>query len=304
MELRHLRYFCAVAEEQSFTAAARRLHVSQSGVSGQIRDLEEEIGATLLRRNRRDVSLTPEGALFLREAQAILARADCAVQMVTRASHGQYGTLSIGLCGPATMPFLPRMIRAFREIQPAVMLTLKDFEPVQQPVALREEKIDIGFTRGIPLEFRKELKSELFFHEPFVVALPKGHAREKEETLQLSQLASENFVLNERESAPEIFDAIVSMCRRARFSPRILDSPKQWQSVLTMVEAGVGIALLPASVQYLRSDNVSFRKLTDRKSQAAVLVAWRRDDPDVIRDGFLTILRRDRLQIARAMQQL
>jgi len=97
MELRHLRYFCAVAEEQSFTSAARRLHVSQSGVSGQVRDLERELGVTLLRRNQREVMLTSEGAVFLREAQSILAHAQRAVEIVTRASQGQYGKLTIGL---------------------------------------------------------------------------------------------------------------------------------------------------------------------------------------------------------------
>src|SRR5271165_6958345 len=110
MELRHLRYFCAVAELQSFTLAARHLHVSQSGVSGQVRDLEQEIGVTLLRRNQREVSLTGEGAIFLREAREILERSERALELTVRASRGQFGRLTIGLCWPATMPFLPRFI--------------------------------------------------------------------------------------------------------------------------------------------------------------------------------------------------
>src|SRR5271155_3945099 len=118
MELRHLRYFCAVAELQSFTRAARYLHVSQSGVSGQVRDLENEIRVKLLRRNQREVSLTPEGAVFLREAREILQRSERAIEMTVRASRGQFGKLSIGLCGPATAPFLPRLIRGFRKRQP------------------------------------------------------------------------------------------------------------------------------------------------------------------------------------------
>jgi len=304
MELRHLRYFCAVAEERSFTEASRRLHVSQSGVSGQVRDLEQEIGATLLHRNRREVSLTPEGALFLREAQEILAHADRAVEIVTRASQGQYGKMSIGLCGPSTMPFLPRIIQQFRKRQPGVTLTLKDFEPARQPAALADRKIDIGFTRAIPIEFRKELESEVLFHEPILAVLPKGHRLESEEGLQLSQFACENFVLYGREHSPELFDAILSMCRRAKFSPRIVDSPRQWQSVLTMVEAGEGIALVPACVQHLRSDGVSFRKLNDRKCQVDVLMAWRRNDPDAIRDGFLSLLKKSQPEIVKAIQQM
>ena len=129
MELRHLRYFCAVAKEKSFTFAARRLHVSQSGVSGQVRDLEEELGAALFRRNQRNVSLTTEGSTFLREAQNILDRADRAVAMLKQTANGRYGRLNIGLCGPATAPFLPKLIREFRKRQPGISLSLKDLDP-------------------------------------------------------------------------------------------------------------------------------------------------------------------------------
>jgi len=304
MELRHLRYFCAVAEEQSFTAASRRLHVSQSGVSGQVRDLERELGAKLLRRNQREVSLTPEGAIFLREAREILAHAEHAVEMVRHASQGRYGKISIGLCGPATAPFLPRLIREFRKRQPGVTLALKDVEPAHQPAALANGEIDIGFTRSVPLEFRKTLSSEVFFREPIVAALPHGHALEKEETIQLTQLAAEKFIFYAREGAPELFDAILSLCRRAKFSPRIVDSPRLWQSVLTMVEAGEGVALVPGCVQHLCAHGISFKALRDRNSRVDVVLAWRRNDPDANRDGFLNVLRKNRPVIEQIMQRL
>src|SRR6202000_2281640 len=126
-----------------FTLAAQYLHVSQSGVSGQVRALENELGVKLLRRNQRDVSLTPEGAVFLPEALEILAHSERAVALTVRASQGQYGKLSIGLCGPATAPFLPRFIRDFRERNPGVALSLKDIEPARQPEALATGTIDI-----------------------------------------------------------------------------------------------------------------------------------------------------------------
>jgi DNA-binding transcriptional LysR family regulator len=303
MELRHLRYFCAVAEEQSFTSAARRLHVSQSGVSGQVRDLERELGVTLLRRNQREVMLTAEGAVFLREAQDILTHAQRAVEIVTRASHGQYGKLTIGLCGPATSPFLPRLIREFRRRRPGVMLSLKDIEPAQQPSALANREIDIGFTRSVPGEFRKTLRSEIYFSEPIVAVLPRGHALEDTEAIQLAQLSAERIILYAREGAPELFDAIIAMCRRAKFSPNIVHTPRLWQSVLTMVEAAEGIALVPACVQHLRSNGVSFRALRDKKCQVDVVLAWRQGDPDAIRDGFVNLLRKSRPDIERAMQE-
>jgi DNA-binding transcriptional LysR family regulator len=303
MELRHLRYFCAVAEEQSFTSAARRLHVSQSGVSGQVKDLERELGVTLLRRNQREVMLTPEGAVFLREAQDILAHAQRAVEIVTRASQGQYGKLTIGLCGPATSPFLPRLIREFKTQQPGVMLSLKDIEPARQASALVNREIDIGFTRGVPVEFRKTLHGEIYFSEPIVAALPRGHALEGSGAIQLSQLSARKIILYERDGAPELFDAITAMCRRAKFSLDIADTPRLWQTILTMVEADEGIALVPACVQHLRSNGVSFRALRDKKCQVDVVLAWRQNDPDAIRDSFLNLLRRNQVQIERSMKE-
>jgi DNA-binding transcriptional LysR family regulator len=299
MELRHLRYFCAVAENQSFTLAATQLHVSQSGVSGQVRDLEKEIGVTLLNRNQRDVSLTPAGAIFLQEAREILAHSERAVEMVTRASRGEYGELRIGLCGPATAPFLPRLIREFRKHQPGVTLALKDINPALQPEALANGAIDVGFTRSIPAEFRRVLRSEVLFREPLLAALPSEHALANQRTIRIAQLAADRFVLYAREGAPEMFDAIISICKRAKFCPRIAASPNLWQSVLTMLEAGEGVAVVPACVQQLRSDGVWFNNLHDRGCYVDVVMAWRRDKPDYIRDSFLGLVRKTRPDIER-----
>ena len=294
MELRHLRYFCAVAEQRSFTLAARRLHVSQSGVSGQIRALESEIGVTLLRRNQRGVALTAGGAAFLGEAREILARAERAVQLAASAAQGGQGQLTVGLCGPATAPVLPALIREFRKRQPGVTLTLKDLEPTRQPSALAESVIDVGFTRSIPPEFKKVLGSEVYFREPVVAALPKGHPLSTVPTLGPVQFAEERLILYHREGAPELFDAIIAFCRRTKHSPQPVASPTQWQSVLTLVEAGEGVALVPACVQRLRSDGVIFRALHNRSLLVDVILAWRRSEPDVIRDEFLDLLRKNR----------
>jgi DNA-binding transcriptional LysR family regulator len=303
MELRHLRYFCAVADHRSFTLAARHLHVSQSGVSGQVRDLEKEIGATLLQRNQRSVSLTPEGAIFLREALQILEHSERAVEMTLRASRGQFGRLTVGLCGPATAPFLPRLLRAFRKRQPQVNLSLKDIDPAHQPEALINREIDIGFTRGISPQFRHTLDSEVLFREPVIAVLPRSHALSGQQAIQLSQLAEDRFVLYARKGAPDLFDAIIALCRKSKFSPRIADSPNLWQSVLTMVEAGEGVALVPACVQHLQSTGVVFPTLIGRGCMLDVIVAWRHDEPDAIRDGFLNLLRKNRTDVQRWMQR-
>jgi DNA-binding transcriptional LysR family regulator len=302
MELRHLRYFCAVAEHQSFTLAARSLHVSQSGVSGQVRDLEREIGVKLLQRTPREVSLTPEGAVFLREAREILKHSERAVDLALRASRGQFGKLTIGLCGPATAPFLPRFIRSFRKSQPGVNISLKDIDPMHQPELLSQGAIDIGFTRSMPPQFRSLLQSEVLFSEPLVAVLPKGHAHANEQAIHLGQLAEDRFVLYSREAAPDLFDVIVTLCKKAKFSPNIVDSPNLWQSVLTMVEAGEGVAIVPACVQHLRSNALTFHPLRDRRCMIDVILAWRNHEANAIRDGFLNLLRSSRPEILRLMQ--
>jgi DNA-binding transcriptional LysR family regulator len=303
MELRHLRYFCAVAEEQSFTSAARRLHVSQSGVSGQVRDLERELGVALLRRNQREVILTPEGEAFLHEAQEILARVKQAAEIVARVSQGDYRQLRIGICGTAAPPFLPPLIREFKERHPGVLVSLKDIEPVRQPSALTDSEIDIAFARDIPAEFRTTLGSEIYFSEPIVAVVPRGHDLYDSNPIQLRQLSSERIILYSREAAPKLFDEIIAMCKRAKFSPHIVDTPRLEQTVLAMVEAGEGIALVPASLRNLRPDSVSFKALRDKKCQVNVLLAWRQGDPDAIRDGFLSLLRKNRPDIGRVVEE-
>ncbi len=294
MELRHLRYFCAVAENGSFTLAARQLNVSQSGVSGQVGDLEREIGVILLRRNQRDVTLTSAGKIFLDEATEILIRAERAVELAVRASTGQSGTLTVGLCGPVTATFLPKLMRTFRKQFPGVSLALRERAPSEQVDALVNGHIDIAFTRGVPRESRRLVNYETLFREQVIVAVPKGHLLARNQTIDVGSLASERLVLYCREGAPELFDAIVALCASAKFSPRIGDTPRSWQSVLTMVEAGEGIGLVPACVQYLRANDIVFRPLTGGRCKVEAIFAWRRHESNPAIESFLSLLRANR----------
>jgi len=300
MELRHLRYFCAVAEHRSFTTAARQLNVSQSGVSGQVRDLEKEIGVSLFRRHQREVTLTPEGAIFFHEAREILLRADRAVELAVRSSKGMSGTLTVGLCGPATAVFLPKLIQKFRKQLPGVTVALRELNTSEQIQALLDGHIDIAFTRGISAESKSLLNHEFFMSEPLVVALPKGHLHVREHAVALNQFAEERLILYFREGSPEVFDSIVAMCKKAKFSPRIGDTPRSWQSILTMVEAGEGVGIVPSSVQYLRSDDVVFRPLKDKRCKVDAIIAWRRHESSKIMDTFLDLLRARREEAKRA----
>jgi DNA-binding transcriptional LysR family regulator len=299
MELRHLRYFCAVAEHGSFTTAARQLNVSQSGVSGQVRDLEKEIGVNLFRRKQREVTLTPEGSAFFNEAREILVRADRAVESAVRSSQGVSGTLTVGLCGPTTAAFLPKLIRNFRKQFPGVTIALREVPPSQQIEGLLNGQIDIAFTRGIPAESKPLLFHELLVREQLVVALPKGHPLAREQTIALSRLAKERLIIFCREGAPEVFDAIVALCKKAKFSPRIGDTPRAWQSILTLVEADEGLGLVPSCVEYLRSNDVVFRPLADKRCKVDSIFAWRRNESSTVTDTFLTLLRAKRAELQR-----
>ena len=233
---------------------------------------------------------------FLAEARDILSHAERAVEMARKASHGQFGKLSIGLCGPVTALFLPKLIRTFRKHYPGVALSLKERAPFEQVDALLNGAIDIGFTRTVPVEARHSIKSELLFREPVVAAVTKENPLAKQETISLPRLAGEALVLHSREAGADIFDPIVAMCKRARFTPKIVSTAASWQSVLTLVEAGEGIALIPACVQQLRSNEVVFRPLTGGACRLDAIVAWRRNDVNAVRESVLMMLREKRAE--------
>lgn len=291
MELRHLKYFCAVAQHKSFSIAARHLNVSQSGVSGQVQDLERELGFTLLRRTKREVALTSEGAVFFEEARDILARASRAVEMASQASKGESGRLTIGLCGPVTAPFLPKLIRTFRKKFPAVTLAIRERLPSEQLDALLNEEIDVAFARGVRPEIRHLIHHDLLFREPIVAAIPRAHPLAKLDVVPIGRLAGEPLLLYCREGSPEIYDAITSLCQKGKFSPRVADTPRSWQSLLTMVEAEEGIGLIPRCVQFLRADDVVFRHLPTGSCHVDALVAWRAESTSRLQQSFLDLLR-------------
>ncbi len=268
-----------------------------------MRDLEKEIGVSLFRRNQREVTLTPEGSVFLHEAREILIRADRAVELVVKSSKGEAGSLTVGLCGPATAVFLPRLIRKFRRQFPGVTVALRELNTSEQIEALLNGHIDIAFTRGISAESKPFLNHEFFLSEPLVVALPKGHPLASEQAVALNQLAKERLILYFREGSPEVFDSIVAMCKKAKFSPRIGDTPRSWQSILTMVEAGEGVAIVPSAVQYLRADDVIFRPLRDKRCKVDAMIAWRRNESSKVMNSFLDLLRARREEVKRANPQ-
>src|ERR1700761_1273907 len=204
MELRHLRYFVAVAENEGFGRAAQLLHVAQSAISEQVRDLEAELGAPLFDRQNRSVRLTPEGEVFLADARAILAQAGKAVANVQKSLHGQVGKLRIGFFAGGTGAFFPAIIKSFRLRFPEVQLALVEMAPLMQHQALQAGTIDIGFTRALGPQ-ATGLRSEHFLTERLYVVLLKTHRLAAKRQIAMKDLAEEEFVLNDRQYSAPVF---------------------------------------------------------------------------------------------------
>jgi DNA-binding transcriptional LysR family regulator len=280
MELRHLRYLVAVADQGSFSAAARVLHVAQSAISEQLANLEHEIGVALFSRSPRRTELTAAGELFVREARNILASADHAIEVAQSADRGRAGTLRIGFFTGGIGVNFPRLIQTFRKSYPDVRLSLVELTSTQQWIALSEGKIDVGFTRRLEPEFRSELRSVVMHQDPIMAILPKHH-REVPGPVDLRNLANESFVLPSREASPAVFDKIIELCSEAGFSPRIASISSVWSSVVLMVRAGEGISLLPSNEQQFRTRDLAFCPLKAKNAFVEFVMTWspQRDNP-------------------------
>lgn len=289
MELRHLRYFVAVAEELHFGRAAARLGIAQPPLSQQIRQLEAELGVALLVRTRR-VALTEPGRVFLGEARAILQRVASAAVAAGRAARGETGTLAVGVVASATYGVVPRIFRTYRARHPDVALTLAVMSSGEQVAELRAGRIQLGIAR--PPFGDETLRAEALVDEPVVVALPGGHPLAARRALRLSALAAEPFVVFPRDRRPGWSDFVLGLCRAAGFEPRIADAATELATAMTLVAAGVGVTLVPASVQDLRRAGVDYRPIA-APAPRTPLVALQRLGPAVLPvvDGFLAVAR-------------
>ena len=253
MELRQLRYFAALASELSFTRAARKLHVSQPPLSYQIANLEAELGARLFVRTSRSVELSDAGKALLPHAWAVLERIDQAREQVLRVAQGLEGRVAVGLAGSHFLGPLPQFIKQYRQQRPGVELALHEMKPADHVQALREGLLDLSVSRGDP---GGDLASLLLWRDPVVAALPLGHRLAKRRRLRLAELKAEEFVFLRLDSsafAQRLFEA----CVAAGFAPRIVQQVVELPAALNLVAAGLGVALVPASLARLRQDAVA-----------------------------------------------
>jgi DNA-binding transcriptional LysR family regulator len=277
MELRHLRYFVAVAEELHFGRAAERLQMAQPPLSQQIQSLEEELGVRLLQRTKRHVELTEAGRAFLREARQVLEQAEQAVLVARRAARGEIGLLSVGFVGSSCYGTLPPILRRFRERYPDVQITLRELTATQQVQALRHQRIHVGILRP-PIE-DKGLQMETIRRETLIVALPAQHPLAARSRIALRELADEPFILFPPQYGPGFYHQIMGACLEAGFSPRVVQEAIEMQTIVSLVAAEIGIALVPASLSNLQRVGVIYRPLAGETPILEIALVWRPDDP-------------------------
>ncbi|MBD2072110.1 LysR family transcriptional regulator [Leptolyngbya sp. FACHB-671] len=290
MELRHLHYFIAVAEELHFSRAAERLHISQPPLSQQIRDLEEELGVKLFERTKRQVHLTEAGNVFLERSYRVLAQLEQAIAATQRIGRGEVGQLAIGFVGSAMYTVLPEILRVFREQFPAVELHLHELTTAQQIQALYDKQVDVGIVRSAISE--PGLSVECFLPESLVLALPETHPLSTQTQVSLSTLADELFILFPAKMGPVFYEQIINMCQQAGFRPKVAQEAVQMETIVGLVAAGLGIAIVPDSLQKFHRGGVIYRNLKEEIPNTGLYLTWRQHDSSPVVRTFLDLARR------------
>ena len=288
MEVRHLQYFVVVAEELHFGRAAARLQMTQPPLSQQILQLEEELGVRLLERSKRKVELTHAGRVFLEEAKKVLAQIQRAADMAQRADRGQSGRLAVGFVGSATYDILPEVIRDYMERFPDVDVVLNEMGTPLQITALMNHQIDVGIVR-MPVS-QEGLCFETVLRTPCVAAVSKEHPLSAKTEISLADLAEQPFILLSRAIWPGFHDEVVGLCRQMGFSPSIRQEATEFQTILGLVAANIGISIVPQSAHNLHMRGVVYLNLK-HPPIAEMAMAWRACETSPMVREFLRVAR-------------
>lgn len=291
MELRHLRYFIAVAETLHFGRAAIQLGISQPPLSQQIQALEEELGVTLFERTNRKVSLSRAGQLFLPEARQVLTQLNQAIGVAQRAQRGELGELRVGFTSSAPFtPTIPRAILAFRRACPEVHLELREFCSRNVAQAVYERQLHVGLLRPLG-DLSDELETLELFSEPLSALLPTGHLlAQYTGPISLSMLAGESFVFFPRTYGTGLYDQLQNLSRAVGFVPHIVQEASEAMTLIGLVATGLGVTVLPSSFGRMHIDGVVCRPLQDAGATTAICLVHRRDEQSPLVQRFMKLL--------------
>ncbi len=292
VELRQLRYFVAVAEEMHFGHAARRLHMTQPPLSQAIQALEAQLGTPLFSRTRRSVALTAAGQTLLPEVQRLLQQVEGLASLAQSAAAGESGRLSIAFVPMADYSVLPTALREFRMALPSVHLDLQEATTDIQIELLASGRIDIGFLLPpLPDKLKADVDYLPLTSEPLLLALPEGTANTKTR-LSLKRCADLPLIIFPRRMSPAFHDQILACLRDAGLSPRIGQEAIQMQTIVSLVSAGMGFALVPQSVSNMKRPGVEYRTMQETSPWVEIGLAWRRDNASPVLSAFLELMRK------------
>lgn len=294
-ELQHLRYFIAVAEKEncSISEVAEELHMAQSNLSQQIKDLEKKLGnVTLFERKKRPLRLTVAGLEFLKEARLILAQVDRAIETATLASQGQIGRLRVGFNSSVSNSVLPDILIAFRTRFPLVKLVLQERTAYSLIKGLETQQIDIGLMHWSALNHQDiGLCVEPIKEESLVLVLPSSHPLAAQTEISLQSLTNESFILPPSHLSYSLYQQIVSLCQQIGFVPKVTQEATLMLTILSLVAGGLGISLLPANVQTIERKGVVYRRIQEQTPMLKIVAAWRSDNLSTVLSAFLAACR-------------
>lgn len=277
MELRHLRYFVAVAEELSFTRAAERLHIGQPPLSQQIQALEAEIGATLLDRSHRKVRLTSAGSVFLQEAKRVLMMSAGASERARRAERGEVGELSIGFTRSVPYaPFFPKIINAYRTAFPEVTLQMREMPTMKQLEAINDHTLDLGFIRPFGIASGDGLEFMPVEDDPLYVAMPISHPLAVLPTIRMDDLRHEKLVMFPHDDGTTLHTKILRLCRDADFDPKVVMEVREAPTIIGLVAASCGVSILPSLFSVMGIQGVCFRPLANPGTDTNIVLVSRK----------------------------
>jgi len=288
MELRQIRSFLSIAETLHFGRTAELIHLSQPALSLQIRALEEEVGVRLLERNRRKTTLTAAGVAFRDDAAGVVSQLDQAIRRARLAADGKLGLLRIGFISTAGNEIVPNLVRRFRESSPEVVFSLRNILTTDQIQMLSAGSLDIGFLR-LPIGEHPELEVVEVHREPFVVVTPLSHKLAKRKRIALHELSGEDFVMYERSYAPGFHDLIFGMLQDAGVVPNVCQTAGQMPTLISLVDSGMGISILPASAVKHSGASVVACEIADKIAMSEIAIAVNKGNRAAVAANFRSL---------------
>lgn len=290
IEIRHLRYFLAVAEDMSFRRAALRLHVSQPPLTRQVQQLEEELGVELFARKGRGIELTPAGEMLFVEARKILDLTAQAIEKAQLAGRGDVGRLDVGVFGSAVLDVIPKLITAFRDAHPGVSIVMHDLNKAEQLKALRDGRLTVGFNRFVRDE--PDIVKECVLREHLLIACSKTNPLSMKDEISIEDLQRQPLVLYPRLPRPGFADKVVAFCRSRGFEPHVVQEVDDVVTAVALVSSGFGLCVVAESATTLQLPNVCYRPLEKTPDTWVELYCqYLRDDRSPILKAFLEIIR-------------